>query len=94
VHGIGRTGRLVTSAALILCLAFVAMSTAPNTGAKTMATGLGAGIHIDATIASSLLVAAAVALLGGWNSCLPGPLAFLLLVAPDTRAATATSAGR
>jgi hypothetical protein len=47
VHGIVRTGRLVTSAALVLFLAFVAMATAPNTGAKMVATGLGAGILID-----------------------------------------------
>jgi RND superfamily putative drug exporter len=89
VHGIRRTGRLVTSAALILFLAFVVMSTAPNTGAKMMATGLGAGILIDATIVRSLLVPAAVALFGRWNWWLPRPLARLLRVAPDTRAATA-----
>jgi putative drug exporter of the RND superfamily len=39
VYGIGRTGRLVTSAALIMFLGFVAMSTAPNTSVKMMATG-------------------------------------------------------
>jgi len=44
-QGIGRTGRLVTSAALILFLSFVAMSTGPQTDIKVLATGLGAGTH-------------------------------------------------
>ena len=49
VEGIGRTGRLVTSAALILGLAFVAMSAGPGTEAKMFATALGGGILLDAT---------------------------------------------
>ena len=36
VEGIGRTGRLVTSAALILGLSFVAFSTTPGTEAKNL----------------------------------------------------------
>ena len=50
VEGIGRTGRLVTSAALILGLAFVAFSASPGTEVKIFATALGGGILIDATI--------------------------------------------
>ena len=50
IEGIGRTGRLVTSAALILTLAFLAMSTAPLSFLKMLATGLAAGILIDAFI--------------------------------------------
>ena len=41
VEGIGRTGRLVTSAALILGLAFVALSASPGTEIKIFATALG-----------------------------------------------------
>jgi RND superfamily putative drug exporter len=82
IQGIGRTGRLVTSAALILFLGFVAMATAPSTSVKMIATGLGAGIIIDATIVRALLVPAAVALFGRWNWWLPCPLARLLHVAP------------
>jgi RND superfamily putative drug exporter len=80
VRGMARTGRLVTSAALILFLGFLAMSTAPNTSVKMMATGLGAGIIIDATIVRSLLVPAAVALFGRWNWWLPSSLARALRV--------------
>jgi RND superfamily putative drug exporter len=78
VNGIGRTGRLVTSAALILFLAFVAMASAPDTSVKMIATGLGAGILIDATVVRALLVPAAVALFGRWNWWLPLPVARLL----------------
>lgn len=50
VRGIGRTGRLVTSGALILCLAFVALGGVPVTDVKILATGLAAGIIVDATV--------------------------------------------
>ncbi|WP_199521421.1 hypothetical protein [Jiangella anatolica] len=55
VQGIGRTGRLVTSAALTLFLAFAAPAASPAADLKVMATGLGFGILLDATIIRSLL---------------------------------------
>jgi len=75
IRGIGRTGRLVTSAALILSLTFLSMSTAPSTVVKMMATGLGAGIILDATIIRTLLVPAALSLFGSWNWKLPAQAA-------------------
>jgi RND superfamily putative drug exporter len=89
IRGIGRTGRLVTSAALILFLAFVSMSTAPSTLVKMMATGLGAGIILDATIIRALLVPAAVSLFGRWNWYLPAAAARLLRVPPPAIEAAA-----
>jgi RND superfamily putative drug exporter len=83
VEGLARTGRLVTSAALILAFAFLAMSTGPQTDMKIMATGLGAGILLDALVVRTLLVPALVALFGRWNWWLPAPLAKLLRVAPS-----------
>jgi len=83
VGGIGHTGRLVTSAALILTLAFVAMAAAPMTEVKMMATGLAAGILLDATVVRMLLVPATVALLGRWNWWLPAFPARLLRVQPS-----------
>ena len=71
VRGIGRTGRLVTSAALILFLAFAALGSGPDTSVKILATGLAAGIIIDATIIRALFVPAAVSLFGRWNWILP-----------------------
>ena len=71
IHGIGRTGRLVTSAALILFLAFAALTAAPETDLRIMASALGAGILLDATVVRSLLVPALVTLVGRWNWWLP-----------------------
>ena len=83
VEGIGRTGRLVTSAALILFLAFVAFALQPGTEVKIFATALGAGILIDATIIRGVLAPAAVALFGRWNWWLPDWAARLLRVEPS-----------
>ncbi len=83
VTGIGRTGRLVTSAALILFLAMAALASAPFTFLKIFATGVGAGILLDATVVRSLLVPAIVSLLGRWNWWLPGWAATLLRVPPS-----------
>ncbi len=83
IEGIGRTGRLVTSAALILGLAFVAFSNSPGTEAKIFATALGGGILIDATIIRGILAPAAVALLGRWNWWLPNRAARILRVEPS-----------
>jgi putative drug exporter of the RND superfamily len=84
VRGIGRTGRLVTSAALILFLAFVALASGPGTDLKMFATGLAAGILLDATVIRALLVPAAVSLFGRWNWWLPTWPARLLRVEPST----------
>jgi putative drug exporter of the RND superfamily len=83
VEGIGRTGRLVTSAALILFLAFVAFALQPGTEVKIFATALGAGILIDATIIRGVLAPAAVALFGRWNWWLPAWAARILRVEPS-----------
>ena len=82
ITGVGRTGRLVTSAALILFLAMAALAGAPFTFLKIFATGVGAGILLDATVVRSLLVPAIVSLLGRWNWWLPGWAARLLRVPP------------
>jgi len=84
VRGIGRTGRLVTSAALILFLAFIALASGPGTDLKMFATGLAAGILLDATVIRALLVPAAVSLFGRWNWWLPSWPARLLRVEPST----------
>ena len=83
ITGIGRTGRLVTSAALILFFAFSALATSPGTDVKVLGTALGVGILIDATIVRALLVPALVSLFGRWNWWLPGWLARVLFVEPS-----------
>jgi RND superfamily putative drug exporter len=84
IEGIGRTGRLVTSAALILFLAFAALASGPGTDLKTLATGLGIGILLDATIVRSVLVPSLVSLFGSWNWYLPRGVARLLRVEPSS----------
>jgi RND superfamily putative drug exporter len=79
-EGLGRTGRLVTSAAAILMLSFLSMSTGPQTDLKILATGLGAGILIDAVVIRCLLVPAMVALFGRANWWMPSRLARVLRV--------------
>jgi putative drug exporter of the RND superfamily len=83
VQGIGRTGRLVTSAALILFLSFVSMASGPETDVKMMATGLAAGILLDATVIRALIVPAVISLMGRWNWWLPSWPARLLRVEPS-----------
>ena len=83
VEGLARTGRLVTSAALILFLSFLALSQAPSTDIKIFATGLGAGILLDATVVRALLVPALISLFGKYNWWLPDNVARLLRVEPS-----------
>jgi putative drug exporter of the RND superfamily len=90
VRGIGRTGRLVTSAALILFLAFISLASGPGTDLKMFATGLAAGILLDATVIRALLVPAAVSLFGRWNWILPRMPARLLRVQPSIPRQAAT----
>ncbi len=80
VRGIGRTGRLVTSAALILFFAFAALASAPGTDIKVFATCLGVGILIDATVVRAVLVPSLVVLFGRWNWWLPEWIAKILRV--------------
>jgi putative drug exporter of the RND superfamily len=83
IRGIGRTGRLVTSAALILFLAFTAMGSGPGTELKIFATALAIGILLDATVIRALVVPATVAVMGRWNWWLPRWPARLLRVEPS-----------
>jgi RND superfamily putative drug exporter len=92
IRGIARTGRLVTSAALILFLAFVSLASGPETEVKVLATGLAAGILLDATIIRALFVPAIVSLFGRWNWWLPQLPARLLRVQPSPAPRLAASA--
>jgi putative drug exporter of the RND superfamily len=91
VRGIGRTGRLVTSAALILFLAFIAMASGPGTDVKMFATALATGILIDATVIRALIVPAVMLLMGRWNWWLPRLPARLLRVEPSLPSRAAPS---
>jgi RND superfamily putative drug exporter len=69
--GLARTGKLVTSGALVLMCAFLVLSTGPGFLIKELAIGLAAGIIFDATVVRALLVPALMRLLGDANWWLP-----------------------
>jgi RND superfamily putative drug exporter len=69
--GLSRTGKLVTSAALILMFAFLVLSVSPGYEVKLFAIGLAAGIIFDATVIRALLVPSLMKLLGNWNWWMP-----------------------
>jgi putative drug exporter of the RND superfamily len=69
--GLARTGKLVTSAALILMFAFLVLSSSPGFEVKLFAIGLAAGIIFDATVIRALLVPAIMRLLGDANWWMP-----------------------
>jgi RND superfamily putative drug exporter len=69
--GLARTGKLVTSAALVLMFAFLVLSSGPGFEIKEFAIGLAAGIIFDATVIRALLVPAIMRLLGRANWWMP-----------------------
>jgi RND superfamily putative drug exporter len=69
--GLARTGKLVTSGALILMFAFLVLSTGPGYEIKPLAIGLAAGIILDATVVRALLVPALMRLFGDANWWMP-----------------------
>jgi RND superfamily putative drug exporter len=83
--GLARTGKLVTSAALILMFAFIVLSSSPGYEIKSLAIGLAAGIIFDATVIRGLLVPALMKLLGRANWWMPQWIATLLRVTEPER---------
>jgi RND superfamily putative drug exporter len=69
--GLARTGKLVTSGALILMFAFLVLSASPGYEIKPLAIGIAAGIIFDATVIRALLVPALMRLLGDANWWMP-----------------------
>jgi len=79
--GLARTGKLVTSAALVLMFAFFVLSTGPGVDIKQFGIGLAAGIIFDATVIRALLVPSIMRVAGKWNWWLPKRVERVLLVA-------------
>jgi RND superfamily putative drug exporter len=83
--GLARTGKLVTSAALILMFAFLVLSSSPGFEIKVFAIGLAAGIIFDATVIRGLLVPSLMKLLGNANWWLPHWTRRALFIRPERR---------
>jgi putative drug exporter of the RND superfamily len=82
--GLARTGKLVTSAALVLMFAFFVLSSSPGVDIKQFGIGLAAGIIFDATVIRTLLVPSLMRLMGRWNWWLPAWAARPLRTRPST----------
>jgi len=72
--GLERTGRIVTAAALLFCIAIGAFVTSQLIFIKELGLGTAIAVLIDATIIRALLVPSLMQLLGRWNWWAPGPL--------------------
>jgi RND superfamily putative drug exporter len=86
--GLARTGKLVTSAALVLMFAFFVLSTSPGPDIKQFGIGLAAGIIFDATVIRALLVPAIMRVAGEANWWFPHWVGRALLVRGGARALT------
>ena len=71
VRGLAGTGRVVTSAALIMIAVFLSFVASPVPSLKMLGLGLAVAILIDATVVRMMLVPATMALLGKANWWLP-----------------------
>ena len=80
----GRTGRLITCAALILSISFASLSTTNDIAVQVPATGLAVGVILDAVVVRTLLVPAIAAMLGRWNWWMPAGLARVLRTTPSS----------
>jgi uncharacterized membrane protein YdfJ with MMPL/SSD domain len=73
-HGLERTGRLVTAAALLFCVAIGAFATSHIFFIKQLGVGAALAVAIDATVVRALLVPAIMGRLGEWTWWAPRPL--------------------
>jgi len=78
-NGIGRTGRVITAAALAIAVVFLAFGVSSVFFVKQIAIGMAFGVLIDATVVRALLVPSLMRLLGTWNWWAPAPLRRLQL---------------
>jgi putative drug exporter of the RND superfamily len=72
--GIGRTGRVITAAALAIAVVFLAFSVSTVFFVKQIAIGMAVGVMLDATVVRALLVPSLMRLFGKWNWWAPAPL--------------------
>jgi len=77
--GIGRTGRVISAAAVMIAVVFLAFGVSSVFFMKQIALGVALGVIIDATIVRALLVPSLMRLFGEWNWWAPGPLRRLQL---------------
>lgn len=74
VHGLQRSGRIITSAALLVVIVFAGLIAGQLLVVKQTGVALATAVAIDATLVRMLLVPATMTLLGEWNWWAPAPL--------------------
>jgi RND superfamily putative drug exporter len=74
-YGLQRSGRIITSAALLLVIVVGAFATSEVTTLKLLGFGMALAIFVDATVVRAMLVPAVMRLLGATNWWAPAPLA-------------------
>jgi len=79
-HGLERSGRIVTSAALIVVVVASSFAFADIVLIKALGIGMAIAVALDATVVRALLVPATMRLLGRWNWWLPSGLRRLPVV--------------
>ncbi len=73
-RGLQHTGRIITTAALLMLIVFGAFGFAEISDIEQIGVGLFVAVLVDATIVRCLLVPATMTLLGRWNWWAPAPL--------------------
>jgi len=76
-HGVARTGRVITAAALVMSMSFAALIAAHVSFMRMFGLGLTLAVLADATLVRMVLVPAFMHVLGRWNWWAPKPLARL-----------------
>ncbi len=74
-RGLQRTGRIITSAAVLFVVVVGAFATSGIVFIAMIGVGLSVAVLVDATLVRALLVPATMKLLGRWNWYAPAPLA-------------------
>lgn len=75
--GVGRTGRIITAAALLFCIAIGAFATSEIVFIKQVGVGTAFAVIVDATLVRAFLVPSLMRILGDWNWWSPRPLRWL-----------------
>ncbi len=72
--GLQRSGRIITSAALLIVVVFAGFAAGELLLVKQLGVGLAVAVIVDATVVRLLLVPATMTLMGRWNWWSPAPL--------------------
>jgi len=76
-HGVARTGRVITAAALVMSMSFAALIAAHVSFMRMFGLGLTLAVIADATLVRMVVVPAFMHVMGRWNWWAPKPLAWL-----------------